>query len=123
MLTQHSYATSQSCPSCYYVDRKNRNSRQDDFRCLHCGFTANEDVRYRELTGVIQSGESSNEPLATLLPSKDDFIAACNIAERLSVLPNSTKLHQRKIKDLLMEKHEQVKGSCKMFNSLNIECC
>ena len=29
--------TSQSCPSCYYVDRKNRNSRQDDFRCLHCG--------------------------------------------------------------------------------------
>jgi len=101
--------TSQSCPSCYYVDRKNRNSRQDDFRCLHCGFTANEDVRYRELTGVVQRGE------AITLPSKDDFIAACNIAERLSVLPNSTKLHQRKIKDLLMEKHEQVKGSCKMF--------
>ena len=102
--------TSQSCPSCYYVDRKNRNSRQDDFRCLHCGFTANEDVRYRELTGVVQRAE------AITLPSKDDFIAACNIAERLSVLPNSTKLHQRKIKDLLMEKHEQVKGSCKMFN-------
>ena len=101
--------TSQSCPSCYYVDRKNRNSRQDDFRCLHCGFTANEDVRYRALTGVVQRGE------AITLPSKDDFIAACNIAERLSVLPNSTKLHQRKIKDLLMEKHEQVKGSCKMF--------
>ena len=29
--------TSQSCPSCYYVDRKNRKSRHDDFRCLHCG--------------------------------------------------------------------------------------
>ena len=98
--------TSQSCPSCYYVDRKNRNSRQDDFRCLHCGFTANEDVRYRALTGVVQRAE-----LKFSLPSKDDFIAACNIAERLSVLPNSTKLHQRKIKDLLMEKHEQVKGS------------
>ena len=118
MLTLHSYATSQSCPSCYYVDRKNRNSRQDDFRCLHCGFTANEDVRYRELTGVVQRAE-----LKFSLPSKDDFIAACNIAERLSVLPNSTKLHQRKIKDLLMEKHEQVKGSCKMFDSSNIECC
>ena len=34
--------TSQSCPSCYYVDRKNRNSRHDDFRCLHCGL-----LRYR----------------------------------------------------------------------------
>ena len=109
--------TSQSCPSCYYVDRKNRKSRHDDFRCLHCGFTANEDVRYRALTTVVQRVESSNEPLAALLPSKDDFIAACNIAERLSVLPNSMKLHQRKIKDLLMEKHEQVKGSCKMFDS------
>jgi hypothetical protein len=68
---------------------------------------------------VVKRAESSNEPLAAplefSLPSKDDFIAACNIAERLSVLPNSTKLHQSKIKDLLMEKHEQVKGSCKMF--------
>lgn len=101
--------TSQSCPSCYYVDRKNRKSRHDDFRCLHCGFTANEDVRYQALTTVVKRSE------AIMLPSKDDFIAACNIAERLSVLPNSMKLHQRKIKDLLMEKHEQVKGSCKMF--------
>ena len=100
--------TSQSCPSCYYVDRKNRNSQHDSFRCLHCGFTADEDVRYRALTEVVKE---------TFLPSKDDFIAACNIAERLSVLPNSTKLHQRKIKDLLMEKHEQIKGSCKMFDS------
>ena len=108
--------TSQSCPSCYYVDRKNRKSRHDDFRCLHCGFTANEDVRYRALTEVVQE---------KFLPSKDDFIAACNIAERLSVLPNSTKLHQSKIKELLMRKHEQakLKGSCKMFDSSNIECC
>ena len=63
-------------------------------------------------------------PLEFSLPSKDDFIAACNIAERLSVLPNSTKLHQSKIKDLLMEKHEQVKGSrCLQNVYLNIECC
>ena len=117
MLTLHSYATSQSCPSCYYVDRKNRKSQHDDFRCLHCGFTADEDVRYQALTTVVQRAEYSNEPLASPLPSKDDFIAACNIAERLSVLPNSMKLHQSKIKDLLMEKHEQVKGSCKMFDS------
>ena len=108
--------TSQSCPSCYYVDRKNRKSRHDDFRCLHCGFTADEDVRYRALTTVVKrAGVETPATLATPLPSKDDFIAACNIAERLSVLPNSTKLHQSKIKDLLMEKHEQVKGSCKMF--------
>ena len=108
--------TSQSCPSCYYVDRKNRKSRHDDFRCLHCGFTANEDVRYRVLTEVVKrTGVETPATLAAPLPSKDDFIAACNIAERLSVLPNSTKLHQSKIKDLLMEKHEQVKGSCKMF--------
>lgn len=106
--------TSQNCPSCCYVDRKNRNSRHDSFRCLYCGFTADKDVRYRALTEVIQRAE---------LPSKDDFIAACNIAERLSLLPNSTRLHQSKIKDLLMEKHVQVKGSCKMFDSSNIECC
>ena len=101
MLTLHSYATSQSCPSCYYVDRKNRNSRHDSF-----------------------SVAMSSLWFAALLPSKDDFIAACNIAERLSVLPNSTKLHQSKIKDLLMEKHEQVKGSrCLQNVYLNIECC
>lgn len=110
--------TSQSCPSCYYVDRKNRNSRHDSFRCLHCGFTADEDVRYRALTTVVKrAGVETPVMLAAPLPSKDDFIAACNIAERISVLPNSMKLHQRKIKDLLMKKHEQIKGSCKMFDS------
>ena len=115
--------TSQSCPSCYYVDRKNRNSRHDSFRCLHCGFTADEDVRYQALTTFTAMSTKSlkskviQRAEAITLPSKDDFIAACNIAERLSVLPNSMKLHQSKIKDLLMEKHEQVKGSCKMFDS------
>ena len=100
--------TSQSCPNCSFVDKKNRDYKEGKFRCLHCGFTANEDERYQELTGseAIQRKD---------LPSADDFIAACNIAERLSVLPNSMKLHRRKIKELLMEKHEQVKGSCKMF--------
>ena len=103
--------TSQSCPNCYYVDRKNRDSQNGDFRCLHCGFTADEDVRYKELTEVVQE---------KFLPPKDDFIVACNIAERtkLSVLLNSTKLHKSKIKDLLMRKHEQVKGCCKMFNHI-----
>ena len=103
--------TSQCCPNCYYVDRKNRNSNQSNFRCLHCGFTANEDERYKELTRVI---------FREHLPAEDDFVAAYNIAERAtsSVLPNSMKLHRRKIKDLLMEKHEQVKGYCKMFNTI-----
>ena len=98
--------TSQTCPNCYYVDRKNRNSQYGKFRCQHCGFTANDDERYKELTGVI---------LRKHLPSEDDFIAACNIEKRLSVLQNSMKLRQRKIKELLMEMHKQVKGSCKMF--------
>jgi len=96
--------TSQSCPNCYYVDRKNRNSNENNFRCQHCGFTAINDERYKGLTETELSK-----------PSEDDFVAACNIAQRLSVLPNSMKLHGRKIKELLMEKHRQVKGSCKMF--------
>ena len=99
--------TSQTCPNCYYVAKENRDSQNGKFRCCHCGFTADDDVRYRVLTEVIKKEEAS-------LPSKDDYIAACNIAERLSVLPNSTKLHKSKIKDLLMRKHDQVKGYCKM---------
>ena len=100
--------TSQTCPNCYYVDRKNRNSQYGKFRCQHCGFTANDDERYQGLT-------KCEAIFREYLPSEDDFIAACNIANRLSVLPNSMKLRQGKIKDLLMNKHEQVKGSCKMF--------
>ena len=100
--------TSQSCPNCYYVDRKNRNSNsnENNFRCQHCGFTAIDDERYKRLTEVLQRKD---------LPSEDDFVAAYNIEKRLSVLPNSMKLHGRKIKELLMEKHRQFKGSCKMF--------
>ena len=100
--------TSQTCPNCYYVDCKNRNSQYGKFRCQHCGFTANDDERYQGLT-------KCEAIFREYLPSEDDFIAACNIANRLSVLPNSMKLRQGKIKDLLMNKHEQVKGSCKMF--------
>ena len=100
--------TSQTCPNCYYVDRKNRNSQYGKFRCQHCGFTANDDERYQGLT-------KCESIFREYLPYEDDFIAACNIANRLSVLPNSMKLRQGKIKDLLMNKHEQVKSSCKMF--------
>ena len=104
--------TSQTCPHCYYVDRNNRDSKQGRFRCCHCGFTAIDDVTYQGLTKVIQKEH---------LPPEDDFIAACNIAQRLSVLPDSTKLHKDKIKDFLMQKHAEIKGSCKMFH--NIQCC
>ena len=104
--------TSQTCPHCYYVDRNNRDSKQGKFRCCHCGFTAIDDVTYQGLTQVIPKEH---------LPPEDDFIAACNIAQRLSVLPDSTKLHKDKIKDFLMQKHEEIKGSCKMFH--NIQCC
>ena len=68
-------------------------------------------MRYQRLTKVIPKEKAK-------LPPEDDFIAACNIAQRLSVLPDSTKLHKSKIKDLLMRKHEQVKGYCKMFNHI-----
>ena len=98
--------TSQTCPHCYYVDRNNRDSKQGKFRCQHCGFTAIDDVTYQGLTKVITKEH---------LPPEDDFIAACNIAQRLSVLPDSNKLHKDKIKDFLMQKHTGIKGSCKMF--------
>ena len=103
--------TSQTCPHCYYVDRNNRDSKQGKFRCCHCGFTAIDDVTHQGLTIIPKED----------LPPEDDFIAACNIAQRLSVLPDSTKLHKDKIKDFLMQKHEEIKGSCKMFH--NIQCC
>ena len=103
--------TSQTCPNCYYVDRKNRDSKEGKFRCQHCGFTANDDERYQGLT-------KCEAIFREHLPSEDDFIAACNIENRLSVLPNSMKLHGSKIKELLMEmhRHKQDKGSCKMFS-------
>ena len=104
--------TSQACPHCHYVAKENRDSAKGEFRCCHCGFTANDDVTYQRLTEVVQRAESSSEPL---LPSKDDFIASKNIAMRPSTLPCSLKLHKDKIKDLLIQKHEQIKVSCKIF--------
>ena len=103
--------TSQTCPNCYYVDRNNRDSKQGKFRCCHCGFTAIDDVTHQGLTIIPKED----------LPPEDDFIAACNIAQRLSVLPDSTKLHKDKIKEILMQKHAEIKGSCKMFH--HIQCC
>ena len=38
-----------------------------------------------------------------------------NIAMRPSVLQDSTRLRVRKVKDLLLARHEQIKGSCKIF--------
>lgn len=101
--------TSQTCPNCYYVDRNNRDSQNGKFRCQHCGFTAIDDVKYQGLTKVVPRER---------LPSEDDFIAACNIAQRLSILPDSTKLHKDKIKDLMMKMHHEIECSCKMFTNL-----
>ena len=110
----HPGYTSQNCPNCYFVAKANRNSAESNFRCQHCGFTANDDERFKGLTRVVQRAK---------LPSEDDFIAACNIAERLSTIPNSTRLRLRDIKYRLMQKHELVKVSCKMFASVNLKCC
>ena len=101
--------TSQTCPNCYYVAKENRDSQNGKFRCCHCGFTADDDVRYRELTKI------AGREAAMLLPSEDDYVAACNIAERLSILPHSLNLRKDKIKIFFMQKHEKIKGSCKMF--------
>ena len=103
----HPGYTSQNCPNCYLVAKTNRNKAESSFRCQHCGFTANDDERYEGLTKVV--------PRAAL-PSKDDFIASRNIAERPSTVPDSTRLRLRDVKDQLMFLHESVKVSCKMFN-------
>ena len=103
----HPGYTSQNCPNCYLVAKTNRNKAESSFRCQHCGFTANDDERYEGLTKVIQRSD---------LPSKDDFIASRNIAERPSTVPDSTRLRLRDVKDRLMFLHDSVKVSCKMFN-------
>ena len=105
--------TSQNCPNCYLVAKANRNKAECNFRCQHCGFTAIDDKRFKGLTKVIQRED---------LPSEDDFIASRNIADRLSTVPDSTRLRLMDIKDRLMYMHEQVKVSCKMFDLSNIEC-
>jgi hypothetical protein len=102
----HPGYTSQNCPNCYFVAKANRNSAESNFRCQHCGFTAIDDERYEGLTRVIPE---------KLLPSADDFIASRNIAMRLSTIPDSTRLRLRDIKYRLMQKHESVKVSCKIF--------
>ena len=110
----HPGYTSQNCPNCYFVAKANRNSAESNFRCQHCGFTANDDERYEGLTEVIPE---------KLLPSADDFIASRNITMRPSTIPDSTRLRLRDIKYRLMLLHESVKVSCKMFASANIKCC
>ena len=105
--------TSQNCPNCYLVAKANRNKAECNFRCQHCGFTAIDDERFKGLTKVVPRSE---------LPSEDDFIASRNIAMRLSTVPDSIRLRLRDVKDRLMYMHEQVKVSCKMFDSSNIKC-
>ena len=105
--------TSQNCPNCYLVAKANRNKAECNFRCQHCGFTAIDDERFKGLTKVVQREH---------LPSEDDFIASRNIADRLSTVPDSTRLRLRDVKDRLMLLHDSVKVSCKMFDSSSIEC-
>ena len=104
--------TSQACPNCFFVAKKNRDSKTGKFRCQHCGFTAIDDERYKGLTKVIQRSD---------LPYEDDFIASRNIAERPSTIPDSMKLRVREIKELLMQKHElaKLKVCCKTFEVPN----
>lgn len=107
--------TSQTCPNCGFVAKKNRDYQARQFRCQHCSFTANDDVRYRLVSEIVQSAgaEAKATPLAA--PAADDYIASQNIAMRPSVLRDSKRLRVRKVKDLLLARHEQIKGSCKMF--------
>ena len=111
--------TSQTCPNCGFVARKNRDYQARQFRCQHCGFTANDDVRYRLVSEFVRDSVASGEPAKAIamLPSADDYIASQNIAMRPSVLQDSQRLRVRKIKELLLARHEQakIKGSCKMF--------
>ena len=104
--------TSQTCPNCGFVARKNRDYQTRQFRCQHCGFTANDDVRYRFVSEFVRSAGAEAAPS---LPAADDYIASQNIAMRPSVLRDSKRLRVRKVKDLLSARHEQIKGSCKMF--------
>ena len=102
--------TSQTCPNCCFVAKTNRDSKAGKFRCQHCGFTAIDDERYQGLT-------KCKAVLREHLPSEDDFVAACNIAARHSAIPDSMKLRVRDIKHRLMQKHESIKVSCKIFNA------
>ena len=108
--------TSQTCPNCGFVAKKNRDYQARQFRCQHCGYTANDDVRYRLVSEFVHNSNGTGGAKATpSLPAADDYIASQNIAMRPSVLRDSTRLRVRKVKDLLLARHEQIKGSCKMF--------
>ena len=98
--------TSQMCPNCYYVAKENR--QNGSFRCLHCGYSVLEDEKFQCLEKVLPKNE---------LPPEDDFIASRNIRDRLSNLPDSLKQHRREIEEFLKKKHEEFKGSCKVFRS------
>ena len=106
--------TSQTCPNCYYVAKENRGKGM--FRCCFCGYTIDNDVRFQRLREVLPK---------EALPPEDDSIAAINIMQRLSILPDSLKQQKGEIKDYLMKKHEAIKGSCKIVKvqPLTIECC
>ena len=106
--------TSQTCPNCYYVAKENRG--KGVFRCCFCGYTLDNDVRFQRLREALPK---------EALPPEDDSIAAINIMQRLSILPNSLKQQRGEIKDCLMKKHEKIKGSCKIVKvqPLTIECC
>ena len=104
--------TSQVCPNCCFVAKTNRDSKAGKFRCQHCGFTAIDDERYKALTDC-------KAIFREHLPSEDErsFVAACNISARHSAIPDSMKLRVRDIKYRLMQQHESVKVSCKIFNA------
>ena len=106
--------TSQTCPNCYYVAKENRSKGM--FRCCFCGYTLDNNVRFQRLREALPK---------EALPPEDDSIAAINIMWRLSILPDSLKQQKGEIKDYLMKKHEEIKGSCKMVKvqPLTIECC
>ncbi len=72
-----------------------------------------------EFVQSIQNNGVETTTATATLPAADDYIASQNIAMRatLSVLRNSQRLRIRKIKELLLARHEQIKGSCKMFDA------
>lgn len=108
--------TSQTCPNCGFVAKKNRDYQARQFRCCHCGYTANDDVRYRLVSEFVHNSNGTGGAKATpSLPVADDYIASQNIAMRPSILRDSKRLRVRKVKDLLLARHEQIKGSCKIF--------
>ena len=73
-LTSSCY-TSQTCPICKNVDKNNRNS-QEQFRCQHCGYTANADynasinIRQRYISNVLKQKLHLFDQFGRLIPKK-----------------------------------------------------